>query len=935
MKGVHKMYNVSINRITASDVNNITVSHHGELMNNFFAESIIDTAKGLKAIKINEDDSLVFFIDKSDELCAVLSHHDTHTDTDRYHIKKDDPHSGWLFFKLSPNGMKVDAFDGFLDDNNKLRICYSGKSNGTTKLMISNSLIATTPNLNVLDTKLSWSPITLNDTNKTIDHIKMYENDLLYSTSFTGSDAEYNYYSISDQRSSNFQIPENCETMVQLELGKRFGLTGVYMIYKETDHTFSDLEFQGLGGALHRHDTVPANGQIEGFSLITDEGQRNSIRFICGSEIGYFDDRGYHVIVPKKDGVTYKKMDVFKHGDEISIWVLTDSGELQFITNRYYKFNPANLTLSIDLNLWTTPITMHKGIDDFSCIKGNNLINQLFLVGNVDPNTKGLIHFWQDSVSTLWEEHAVNITQLSKVHQKNTYTMTVDFTCSGTLKHFVGEKVRVGAEANVLVYLNNKKVHLGPNTDVDVTLDGNQLHVVYPTNSISSTKILIKGLYLPNSKTDSSIHFHLLVFKLDPANKFKERLKAKIPQGQDLTKLKNDYDGKPFINKHHDPTVLQQISNVTYHLAKSADSLETASTQTLTYRPTHVPSQNRTSHQGISLGSIWHAIKKGFDAVTSFVTKIADGVAHFVIEIGGAVFNWIAKTAEDVYSFVEQVWHSIEIGLKDFIKFIGFLFNWGDILDTKVVLKEYVLSFFHSMKQNLATFETHLLADIQALKDKVDQQKQSLVPHVSGFPKYAQSDAKAKKGKKDPRKHWVESKKSHVANGQITGQPQLSGPISHHTVQNFGKLYTHLQTLQSDMTSDFSDIGDKLAGFITGSSNMSIGDVIKYIILSLEGAALDLVKDIVQILFDIAEEIIQDIPAILKVTVDIPFFSALYKLINSGQELTSLDFMCLILAIPTTIVYKLIEGHAPFPQNDATNKNHLIGSLQSVFQLSN
>jgi hypothetical protein len=52
--------------------------------------------------------------------------------------------------------------------------------------------------------------------------------------------------------------------------------------------------------------------------------------------------------------------------------------------------------------------------------------------------------------------------------------------------------------------------------------------------------------------------------------------------------------------------------------------------------------------------------------------------------------------------------------------------------------------------------------------------------------------------------------------------------------------------------------------------------------------------------------------------ISIPIVSSLYKSI-AGDELSIMDVMCLVAAVPTTLVYKAITGNNPFPGNATTN----------------
>jgi hypothetical protein len=65
---------------------------------------------------------------------------------------------------------------------------------------------------------------------------------------------------------------------------------------------------------------------------------------------------------------------------------------------------------------------------------------------------------------------------------------------------------------------------------------------------------------------------------------------------------------------------------------------------------------------------------------------------------------------------------------------------------------------------------------------------------------------------------------------------------------------------------------------------------------------------------------------------EIPIITPIYKAVTKSNELTFLDVMCLFVAIPTTILYKIGEGKAPF--GDGKTKEEFINRGKTIFQLN-
>jgi hypothetical protein len=94
------------------------------------------------------------------------------------------------------------------------------------------------------------------------------------------------------------------------------------------------------------------------------------------------------------------------------------------------------------------------------------------------------------------------------------------------------------------------------------------------------------------------------------------------------------------------------------------------------------------------------------------------------------------------------------------------------------------------------------------------------------------------------------------------------------------------------------------------ASFLSVGQATVDIVLQLINAAIDS-------MLDLMAGAATCLTAYLERQIDIPVISALYKLIFK-DTLTMLDLICLILAVPTTIMYEVLHNSAPFTSQQVT-----------------
>ncbi|MBD2565997.1 MULTISPECIES: hypothetical protein [Nostoc] len=112
---------------------------------------------------------------------------------------------------------------------------------------------------------------------------------------------------------------------------------------------------------------------------------------------------------------------------------------------------------------------------------------------------------------------------------------------------------------------------------------------------------------------------------------------------------------------------------------------------------------------------------------------------------------------------------------------------------------------------------------------------------------------------------------------------------------------------------------------------MKIGDLLEYLVLTLLELGIAVAQEIIDLIFEILEVAIRSVEKILNTSIDIPFFSYLYKKV-AGDDLSINDLICLLIAIPMTVLYKIGEGEAPF--QDDNERQKYVDAGKSIFKLT-
>lgn len=900
---------------------NITVEYHGELMENFFSESTIDSGQGLRAIKYKDELAMLLFIDKQQKLRLV--------------IQIDDSASGWSSYDLSPDLLEVSAFDIYHNEaNNILKIAYARVNNNSSQLLLSDNIELSKINPLSFTENLKWNQVKLNNVSRKIDHISMNQSGLLFSTAYREQDATYSYFRYGEHP-QDYTLPENTPEVIQLEVGQFDYEFGTFLLYEMKGErsmifqSFPDEEY----GEVTLHRFKPCD-ELCGFTT-ADDRDGNDQLYVSGDGIfAYKMEEGEleptkSVICESGKGVVFSKIEVSCNDKEIAIWSIgktNGKSGLYYLTNRFYETAD-----TVNASKWTAPLQMQDAIEEFSSIKGNGFTNQLFLLGSED-NANALIHFWQDEETSNWHEHPVVLENLNKVKQLETFTVNVRFKCDEKMLSFYEEKAKISAEANLLVYIDGKKVAIGPQKSYEVTMEGDYINIVYSTKSIAASRLYVEADFLPSKVT------------IDPAHKLKEKIKVKFGNKDTLKNAKLP-NGESLIDSSVSDNDLEQIVSVTNKVCEqieqldgeqSSDKPSSVEFSTQLAQPQGIdgaaialppPQALDFSYMGNPLGDIWHALKKGFVAVTEFIAeRVEDGI-QFIIKIGNKIWKWVSKNYPELAYFLERVWEKIKVGFNKAFKYLAFLFDWQDILDTKDAFRDLINNGFEPLKEAIGVVKEKVTEVADELKVMLNSPElTSQYGKLGKFSEYQKQANEIKKEQEndyssDPRFNWIGSKKEHLSQTDVGGSLSSDDPISQDD-SLFGIL--------TELGEKFVAVGKELENNFVALINdrVTVGEFLKVLVEKIAAIVVEIGEQVINALLTLVQKTVDMAKDGLNAEIKIPFFTALYKKIDPNGKCCVLDILCLIIAVPFTALYKDISGKAPLEEID---RDELTSILPNVF----
>ncbi|MFD0861679.1 hypothetical protein ACFQ1M_05640 [Sungkyunkwania multivorans] len=660
-----------------------------------------------------------------------------------------------------------------------------------------------------------------------------------------------------------------------------------------------------------------------------------------------------------------KQLYAHRQNNTFVVWGLNAQGQIFYTRN-----SSGNLK---NASSWSVPIPILSNVEQIaSYLDADNPSSVIF----AHLNGQNLIKLSQDPITTIWKRRSIVLpsTDVNDVISFNTFTTQIQILQDDKLP-LANQTLAITSTSPVSVYIDNTFKILSPDNPVDMTTDASgAVTILQETESLSAIT------YKLSLKDGSSS------IDINPMNKMLDTI-SNVKTGDDLGKIEvtnKDGSKQPLVpkdvskdNKDATAKVLQKFVEASTTLPKDGSvkpSIKSGRMATafsaddfigkpsdffgMTYQNGQHQfhegesgmrrfglvvntTTNRMMIQGSAAalddvssaiestaGDIFNWLKDAWEDVTSFFVQVIDGLYHFFVEIAGKLYRFILAAITDVVQAIEFVLKKIKVFFEDLIKWLGFLFKWKDILRSHDVLKNIINQF---MKKTVA--------DIGVVKTEVNKIFDGIEEHINEWAglednktslSQRSSNTKEMEGHHSPEANFGTYHLKHGASDS-----RSNADIAVTITSEVEKL---LETLLGAVEKEgeiFQNAFDTLkTQVIDQISTLSFGDIVKRLVAILADILVESAENIIDTALDIVAILVEGVIEILNAKLDIPVLSWLYKEIT-GNDLTILDVVCLIVAIPGTIIYKLAAEKAPFPDNAMTQS--LIDAkswdaLKAVFQ---
>ncbi|HEY2267203.1 MAG TPA: hypothetical protein VGI96_31590, partial [Streptosporangiaceae bacterium] len=592
-------------------------------------------------------------------------------------------------------------------------------------------------------------------------------------------------------------------------------------------------------------------------------------------------------------------------GGRTAVWGIGPQGQLGYATCAAGREG--------DPAAWSHPVPLVPAAEQFAFFLNLDAGTSV-LFAHIDGSQ--LVRLTQDPVTAGWSQRNILLppTAPDDMVEQDTFTTHIQVTDDNRVP-LPGASVSVTATSPVSVYLNDVYHLLSPSVAAQVSTDtSGVLTVVQETSSLAGVCFRLTLMGTP-----------AVVADVNPMSKAQATLAA-VTSGDDLAGVQvtgSDGTSRPLVpatvaasDRDAAAASLAQLATIGGGLPSDGSRQQAAS-----------PASIRASAAGdpgiaVAAGDLFRWLEQAATDVESFVVHEAEGLYHFVATIAGEAYHALLDCYDAVVHAVEFVLSKIEVFFEDLVQWLGFVFGWSDIVRTHQVLKNYIRQFVASSAGSMADIRAGLqnsFTQAQGFIGSWASLSAGIPPGLAaGTADGTTQSAAALPGQDSPQSNWgTQLLRGNVPSGSMPaggGDPGADvlaaiGALGAAIGRERDVLQAAGASLQADVIGKFHDL--------------SFAQLIEGVIAIFTEALLQSLENVLLAVLDVLEALVEGVVDLLDTAIDIPVLSGLYKEI-SGDDLSLLDVICLVVAIPATICGKLFSGAAPFP-DDATTAA-LIGA---------
>ncbi|KAL1876851.1 hypothetical protein VTK73DRAFT_9153 [Phialemonium thermophilum] len=767
--------------------------------------------------------------------------------------------------------------------------------------------------------KIHMSPISgINHDYKYPDIFLVHRN-LDQSTSW-GSDITHIHVAARQEywiATRELNTPENVSAILDIAPAVSPYGQGLYVLYVSQGVTKIFARFL-------RPDPNADDGSM--FSFVTDVKCPKGARSISS----IVNERGYTcLLIAASDGIRYLDVaastskdnpgkllfdeDIFRNTrqlyvaqdkSDVTIWFRTIRDELAYTRSKREDLAGSAVTsllLSAKLSTSFAPVVTRA-----DALTGNTV--RQMLISN--DNHGNLMLLEQASDIGLWRKTPFYAPSSTTATEIKSYTVTMKAKENKDVPLSNGA-VLLSASSTVSTILNGQNTLL---TQVPIWFDCDEngsLDFIIPSDSLGSQTLRIDSL-----RTRDGDILDLQQVLYDPASKPMMALAKKLGElkdGHDFSSLKTCSGGSLFdADVSVDKNImdgafgcLKTITQAYSQLPGSGVSAKIAASAS--FGKVVTAAESASEDVGDLLLDGWYWVREQMDNVTEWIIDTAGTVWKFVCKIAGQIKEFVLDCVEKICEAATWIWEKVKVGWNKLVEFVGFLFDWDDILTTKDTISSLLTAGFGYAAIKIDDITQKVDGFFEQLEETIDKFGNAALPTKEQTAETSDKNKKVQESQSGTSTSWATERLKNGGAGSKT-KVKTKGAKTSSEATSFWK-----DTIAPEMTKldeQLSLLGNGFTAAFKKEGGVDGNDIIN-IAKPLLKSGIIAVRAIVKGLLQLMKTLVLKIQELGNAEIDIPIFSWLYQKITKGHALTLFDAISLVVAIPTTVCAKLITGKAP------------------------
>ncbi|RAH64553.1 uncharacterized protein BO66DRAFT_463866 [Aspergillus aculeatinus CBS 121060] len=327
-------------------------------------------------------------------------------------------------------------------------------------------------------------------------------------------------------------------------------------------------------------------------------------------------------------------------------------------------------------------------------------------------------------------------------------------------------------------------------------------------------------------------------------------------------------------------------------------------------------------------GDLFQTVKHAAKSVGRIIYDTASKGLHMILRIGKAVYHAALDTYHAIAKGLEWVYDKAKAGLKELMRLLQALLEWGDIKRTKNVMKNVTKLWLQDQVNSIPHMRQTLDRTIAEVQKKANEWANigdwSPSLGAEATTNALSSSAAGLSNALTPEAKYLSDKYRDNAHRLTVVGDLPSGD----SVQN---LLNQLITAVSNEGHVLEAVMGQLQSLASQFSSLSIEQVLQRLAVILVDGTLSSLQVVVDALLDVLAVMAQAALDILDTKIHIPVISTILNQIGI-HDLSFLDLFTYIGAVAVTVSYKIAVGRPPFPKNDSFQRQVSVATAWSAVE---